>query len=61
MLTLEHVAWVLGVSTRTVRRLVASGRLRKLPLDRLVRISPDDFEAFLNAHPRKHREHGDME
>ncbi len=46
VLTIKQVAWLLDVSTRSVRRLIASGDLRKLPLPRAVRISFEDLEAF---------------
>lgn len=48
---LDHVAVHLGVSVRSVQRLIASGRLRKLPLDRLVRIAPAELLRFLEGRP----------
>lgn len=50
-LMLDHVAVHLGVSVRSVQRLIASGRLRKLPLDRLVRIAPAELLRFLEGRP----------
>lgn len=52
-LTLGEVADVLGTSVRTVQRLVASGRLRKLPLGRLVRVTPAELQRLLEgrSHP----------
>ncbi len=46
-LTIDDVAFALGVCTRTVHRLIASGRLRKLPLQRAVRVSLNDLKQFL--------------
>jgi excisionase family DNA binding protein len=50
-LTLEQVAWVVGVSPRSVRRLIALGKLRKLPLTRAIRISFEDLERFIRGEP----------
>jgi excisionase family DNA binding protein len=48
-LTLEQVSLLLGVSPRTARRLIAAGKLRKLPLTRAVRIGFEDLERFLRG------------
>jgi excisionase family DNA binding protein len=50
-LTLEQAAWVIGVSPRSVRRLIAAGKLRKLPLTRAIRISFEDLERFIKGEP----------
>jgi excisionase family DNA binding protein len=50
-LTLEQAAWVIGVSPRSVRRLIAAGKLRKLPLTRAIRISFEDLERFIRGEP----------
>ena len=49
-LTIDKVAQVLGVSTRTVRRWIKSGQLVAHRFPRLVRIDPADFDAFLRQH-----------
>ena len=50
-LTLEQAAWVIGISPRSVRRLIALGKLRKLPLIRAIRISFEDLERFIKGEP----------
>jgi excisionase family DNA binding protein len=48
--TLEDVAVMPGVSTRTVRRHVRAGHIRKLPLaGRLVRIPSSEVERLLST------------
>ena len=47
--TIGDVAESLGVSTRTVRRWIASGALPVHRLGRLTRISGSDLAAFLAA------------
>lgn len=49
--TVEQVAEILGASARTVQRLIAAGKLRKLPLQRLVRIAPAELERLLAGKP----------
>ena len=50
LLTIGEVAGLLRACERTVRRYVRTGRLRKVPLPgRLVRISRDDLNAFLDG------------
>lgn len=50
LLTIGEVADLLRTSERTVRRYIRAGRLRKAPLPgRLVRISRDDLNAFLDG------------
>jgi excisionase family DNA binding protein len=49
LLTINEAAEILNVSTRTVRRLAASGALPVHRLGRLVRIADVDIAAFLAA------------
>jgi len=48
--TIAHIADVLEVSTRTVRRWIAEELLVAHRINGLVRVSETDFRAFLNAH-----------
>jgi excisionase family DNA binding protein len=48
LLLIDDVAEGLGVSTRTVRRLIAKGELVACRLGRLVRIHPDDLAAYID-------------
>lgn len=50
-LTREDVAERLGVHPRTVTRLIAAGRLQKVPLPGATRITPDEFARFLAGKP----------
>ena len=50
MFTVDQIAEADQVSTRTVRRWLASGQLRYLKLWPLVRIPGDEHEAFLAKH-----------
>ena len=45
--TIKEAAEKLGVSTRTVKRRIDSGELKRHKLGRAVRISEDDLRAFL--------------
>ncbi len=47
--TIAEVADSLGISARSVRRLVASGALSAHRLGRLIRISDRDLATFLDA------------
>jgi excisionase family DNA binding protein len=47
--TIPETAEILQTSTRTVRRLIASGQLRSYRIRRLVRIADADIAALLNA------------
>jgi len=49
LLTARQVATFMGVSEKTVRRLMASGRLRCIRIGRLARIDPGDVSRFLAA------------
>ena len=45
--TLDEVAAVLRVSTRTARRIVACGELPAVHVGRLVRVRDDDLRRFI--------------
>ena len=47
MMTVRDIADRLCVSERTVRRWIASGKLRTHRLGRTVRVSDEDFRVFL--------------
>ena len=47
VLTVQEAAETLGVSARTMRRLIASRRIRHLKLGTLVRIRRSDLDAFI--------------
>lgn len=47
LLTPVEAADRLQVSIRTVRRLIASGKLKTLRVGRLIRITPAAMEAYL--------------
>ncbi len=46
-LNIEQAATELGVSTKTVRRLIAAGDLIVYRFGRSIRIARDDFEIFV--------------
>jgi excisionase family DNA binding protein len=48
LLLIDDVANGLGVSTRTVRRLIARRELVACRLGRSVRVHPDDLAAYVN-------------
>jgi excisionase family DNA binding protein len=48
VLTTEEAAERVGVSTRTMRRLVAQRRIRHWRLGRLVRLQAGDVDSFLS-------------
>jgi excisionase family DNA binding protein len=48
--TVEQVAQRCSVSPRTTRRWIKAGALRAYRLGSLVRVSEEDFAAFLAAH-----------
>lgn len=52
VLTVDEVAHRLQVSTRTVRRLIASGQLRVVKIRRRTFILPREVDAFLAAAAR---------
>ena len=50
LLSARQVAELLGVSLRTVRRLVASSELHCVRVGRLVKFHPGDVSRWLSAH-----------
>ena len=52
LLRVPQVAEGLDVSTRTVRRLIASGELAACRLRRSVRVHPDDLAAYIDRRRR---------
>ena len=48
LLLIDQVAEGLGVSTRTVRRLIARRELVACRLGRSVRVHPDDLAAYID-------------
>ena len=48
LLLIDEVAEGLGVSTRTVRRLIARRELVACRLGRSVRVHPDDLAAYID-------------
>lgn len=53
LLTLDDAAAQLAVSTRTVRRLVRSGKLRSIRVGQQIRIEPAALELYLVQHQNK--------
>ena len=53
LLTTDEVAEILGVSSRTVQRLVASGQLRPVYVRSLPRFTEAEVEAYCSAAYRK--------
>ena len=53
LLTVQHVATRLGVSDKTVRRLIASEALTAHRIGRGLRISEDHLEIFLAVRRRR--------
>ena len=53
LLTTNDVAEVLGVSPRTVRRLIASGQLRPVYVGRLPRFTEAEIRAYCSAEFRR--------
>ncbi len=51
-LTIAHVAQIVGVSTRTVRRWVKCGDLVTHRFGGLVRVAESDLNAFIASHRR---------
>ena len=50
LLLIDQVAEGLGVSPRTVRRLIARRELVACRLGRSIRVHPDDLAAYVNRH-----------
>lgn len=53
LLTTNEVAEILGVSARTVRRLIASGQLRPVYVGRLPRFTEAEIGAYVAAAYRR--------
>ena len=49
LFSIEQVADLLNVSTKTVRRLIENEQLRFHRIGRIIRISREDLRAYLNA------------
>lgn len=47
---IDEVAEILGVSTRTVRRLIATGELMACHIGRSVRVHPDDLARYVDRY-----------
>jgi len=47
--SVEQIADLLGVSTKTVRRRIAEGKLLAHRVGRQVRISEDDYRSYVAA------------
>ena len=47
LLTVNQAAAALGISPRTLRRLLAEGQLAHVRVGRLVRVSPLDLDAYI--------------
>jgi excisionase family DNA binding protein len=50
LLLIDQVAEGLGLSTRTVRRLIARGELVACRFGRSVRVHPDDLARYIDRH-----------
>jgi excisionase family DNA binding protein len=50
LLLIDQVADGLDVSTRTVRRLIEKGEIKRCCLGRSVRVHPDDLADYVNRH-----------
>jgi excisionase family DNA binding protein len=47
---IDDVAEILGLSTRTVRRMIAKRELPAVHLGRSVRVHPDDLADYIDRH-----------
>lgn len=50
LITVQDVARVCRVNPKTVRRWISAGKLGHHKLGTQIRISPNDFDAFLSQH-----------
>jgi excisionase family DNA binding protein len=50
LLVIEQVGEILGVSARTIRRLIEKGEIKRCRLGRSVRVHPDDLAAYIDRH-----------
>jgi excisionase family DNA binding protein len=53
LLSTNDVAEILGVSPRTIRRLIASGQLRPVYVGRLPRFTAAEIQAYCSASFRR--------
>jgi excisionase family DNA binding protein len=53
LLTVEDVARILGVSTKTVYRMLDDGELKGIRVGRLWRVSQEDLDDYLHGDPVK--------
>lgn len=53
LLSTDEVAAILGVSARTIRRLIASGQLRPVYVGRLPRFTEAEIQAYCSASFRR--------
>jgi excisionase family DNA binding protein len=53
LLTVTDVAKLLQLSSRSVRRLIADGRLKVVRLGRTIRIRPEDLEVLMASSGRE--------
>jgi excisionase family DNA binding protein len=52
LISIAEAAEILGVSTKTVRRFIASGDLEAVRLARrTIRIKTESLDRFIDAHP----------
>lgn len=52
LVSIAEAADILGVSTKTVRRVIASGDLEAVRLaSRTIRIKTESLDRFIDAHP----------
>ncbi|MEE9369353.1 MAG: helix-turn-helix domain-containing protein [Pontiella sp.] len=57
LLRVPQAADTMGVSTKTVYRLIARGILRKVKIGGATRISKDELDAYLNQQFKKGAAH----
>ena len=57
LLTVEDIAELFHISTRTARRMVDSGELPRVPFGRLVRVRPEDLLQLLDHGPQAKYRH----
>ena len=46
----KHIAGVLNISERHVRRLIATGVIKAIRLGRVLRVSDESIEALVESH-----------
>lgn len=55
MLTVFDVAKRMNISERTVFRWIKTGKLKSVRVGRVVRVTPDDLNRFVQMHKSGHR------